>query len=95
MKEIINPIEVSNQYFGDPKIGYYVLNEDEQMEDIRIGLFIDETVIDLATGKTCSIDEVAAIKYGEEWIDLASRDLYEELDYSVGFPFWGEEVEDY
>lgn len=95
MKEITNAVEVSKQYFGEPKIGYYVLNEDEEMEDVRVGLFIGETVIDLATGKTCGIDEVAAIKYGEDWIDLVSRDLFEEMDCTVGFPFWGEEVEDY
>lgn len=83
---------VAELYFVEPHIGYFQRRDVEYKDDVRRGLFIHGTVIDLTTGRICGFNEIAAVKFLEDWIDMVPDDLDESLEYYIGFPYnWDDE----
>lgn len=94
MKDIMNPIEVAKLYLTEPKIGYFLRKDAEYKDDVRLGLFIYGTAIDLTTGKACGFNELAAVKFGDYWYDFFTEDVMDAMSLALGFPYDWDDEED-
>ena len=93
IKNIIYHAEIDELYFNEPRLGYYLPWDSENLDDVRLGVFIGWTVIGLHNGEQFTMDRLRAVRFSDRWFDLTNSNIYNELENYMGYPFWEEELE--
>ena len=91
-KNITNVAEITTLNFDKPRLGYFQTCDAFYGDDVRIGIFIGHTVIDVTNGEQLSLDALRAVKFSDYWFDFFTEDLMDSMGIEVGFPFDWEEI---
>ena len=91
-KNITNATKIAALNFDKPRLGYFQTCDAAYGDDVRIGIFIGRTVIDVTNGQQLDLNTVRAVKFSDYWFDFFTEDLMDSMDIEVGFPFDWEEI---